>query len=97
MENTNSKASTSNTCEQEDLTQNARTGINDNNTLSNDVLINSNSEAENNRRQKTPFTDLSQVDADLALARTLQEQVFFNFFFACFLFFFRFEFLMRAS
>ncbi|KAL0446602.1 UNVERIFIED_CONTAM: putative inactive ATP-dependent zinc metalloprotease FTSHI 5, chloroplastic [Sesamum latifolium] len=27
-----------------------------------------------NRRQRTPFTDLSQVDADLALARTLQEQ-----------------------
>ncbi|GFP92575.1 E3 ubiquitin ligase big brother-related [Phtheirospermum japonicum] len=27
-----------------------------------------------NRRRRTPFTDLSQVDADLALARTLQEQ-----------------------
>ena len=27
------------------------------------------------RRQRTPFTDLSQEDADLALARTLQEQV----------------------
>lgn len=26
------------------------------------------------RRQRTPFTDLSQEDADLALARTLQEQ-----------------------
>lgn len=25
---------------------------------------------------RTPFTSLSQVDADLALARTLQEQVF---------------------
>lgn len=34
--------------------------------------------AENNndgRQIRTPFTDLSQVDADLALARTLQEQV----------------------
>ncbi|XP_042048780.1 E3 ubiquitin ligase BIG BROTHER-related-like isoform X2 [Salvia splendens] len=27
-----------------------------------------------NRPRRTPFTDLSQVDADLALARTLQEQ-----------------------
>ncbi|XP_051148735.1 E3 ubiquitin ligase BIG BROTHER-related-like isoform X2 [Andrographis paniculata] len=27
-----------------------------------------------NRRRRTPFTDLSQEDADLALARTLQEQ-----------------------
>ncbi|CAI9755267.1 unnamed protein product [Fraxinus pennsylvanica] len=76
MENTNLKANTNNTCEQEDLTQNPRTGINDNNnnTSSDDVLINSNGDAENNRRQRTPFTDLSQVDADLALARTLQEQ-----------------------
>lgn len=34
--------------------------------------------AENNndvRQIRTPFTDLSQIDADLALARTLQEQV----------------------
>lgn len=30
------------------------------------------------QRRRTPFTDLSQVDADLALARTLQEQVFLN-------------------
>ncbi|KAL2545713.1 E3 ubiquitin ligase BIG BROTHER-related [Forsythia ovata] len=75
MENTNSKANTNNTCEQEDLTQNPRPGIdNNNNTSSNDVVINSNDDAENNRRQRTPFTDLSQVDADLALARTLQEQ-----------------------
>ena len=28
---------------------------------------------------RTPFTNLSQVDADLALARTLQEQVKFLF------------------
>ncbi|KAL2518601.1 E3 ubiquitin ligase BIG BROTHER-related [Abeliophyllum distichum] len=75
MENTNSKANTNNTCEQEDLTQNPRPGIDNNiNTSSNDVVINSNDDAENNRRQRTPFTDLSQVDADLALARTLQEQ-----------------------
>jgi E3 ubiquitin-protein ligase BIG BROTHER-like protein len=32
---------------------------------------------------RTPFTNLSQVDADLALARTLQEQV--SFFFSMFL------------
>lgn len=34
-------------------------------------------------RTRTPFTNLSQVDADLALARTLQEQVkalIFNYF-----------------
>ncbi|KAH6831370.1 RING/U-box superfamily protein [Perilla frutescens var. hirtella] len=31
-------------------------------------------DAADNRRRRTPFTDLSQVDADLALARTLQEQ-----------------------
>ena len=29
------------------------------------------------RNSRTPFTSLSQVDADLALARTLQEQVRF--------------------
>lgn len=28
--------------------------------------------------RRTPFTDLSQVDADLALARTLQDQVSFS-------------------
>ena len=33
--------------------------------------------------RRTPFTNLSQVDADLALARTLQEQV--SFFFSMFL------------
>ncbi|KAK6931742.1 hypothetical protein RJ641_003535 [Dillenia turbinata] len=27
--------------------------------------------------RRTPFTNLSQVDADLALARTLQEQLLF--------------------
>ncbi|CAI9785526.1 unnamed protein product [Fraxinus pennsylvanica] len=76
MESPNSKANTNNTCEQEDLTLNPRTGINDNigNTSTNDVVINSNDVAENNRRQRTSFTDLSQVDADHALARTLQEQ-----------------------
>lgn len=31
-------------------------------------------DAAANRRQRTPFTNLSQIDADLALARTLQEQ-----------------------
>jgi len=31
---------------------------------------------------RTPFTNLSQVDADLALARTLQEQVSLFFFFS---------------
>lgn len=31
-----------------------------------------------NHPRRTPFTNLSQVDADLALARTLQEQVFLS-------------------
>lgn len=41
---------------------------------------------------RTPFTNLSQVDADLALARTLQEQVkIFNFFFCLALKFIHFK------
>lgn len=39
-------------------------------------LPNGGDDAANGRR-RTPFTDLSQIDADLALARTLQEQVSF--------------------
>lgn len=39
---------------------------------SNAVPVENNSDGPQIR---TPFTDLSQVDADLALARTLQEQV----------------------
>lgn len=37
---------------------------------------NNNNGTNNNggRQNRTPFTELSQVDADLALARTLQEQ-----------------------
>ena len=35
--------------------------------------------------RRTPFTNLSQVDADLALARTLQEQVSFFFSISIFL------------
>uniref|UniRef100_A0A5B7BQ99 Putative E3 ubiquitin ligase BIG BROTHER-related n=1 Tax=Davidia involucrata TaxID=16924 RepID=A0A5B7BQ99_DAVIN len=31
---------------------------------------------QSRQTSRTPFTNLSQVDADLALARTLQEQVF---------------------
>lgn len=50
--------------------------VNDNDNL--------NSESKQEERQsstRVPFTNLSQVDADLALARTLQEQVFFFVFF----------------
>ena len=36
----------------------------------------SGADAAENLRGRPPFTNLSQVDADLALARTLQEQVF---------------------
>lgn len=35
----------------------------------------------NNNNPRTPFTNLSQVDADLALARTLQDQVSFIYLF----------------
>lgn len=35
---------------------------------------NNNNNNNEGRQSRTPFTDLSQVDADLALARTLQEQ-----------------------
>lgn len=44
---------------------------------SNDVVAMNEDNNNNNegRQNRTPFTDLSQVDADLALARTLQEQV----------------------
>ncbi|XP_075500945.1 E3 ubiquitin ligase BIG BROTHER-related-like isoform X2 [Primulina tabacum] len=42
----------------------------------NDIVGNppSNGNDGENQRRRTPFTDLSQVDSDLALARTLQEQ-----------------------
>lgn len=40
----------------------------------NNNIINGDTNNEG-RQSRTPFTDLSQVDADLALARTLQEQV----------------------
>lgn len=42
-------------------------------------------DAAANLRRRTPFTDLSQVDADLALARTLQEQVLISWPFVFFL------------
>lgn len=56
--------------------------------LSNQDAENLNGGVAGNRPPRTPFTDLSQVDADAALARTLQEQVFpFKSVFRCFLFF----------
>ncbi|KAK1390245.1 E3 ubiquitin ligase BIG BROTHER-related [Heracleum sosnowskyi] len=41
---------------------------------SNDVAAMNEDNNNQGRQSRTPFTDLSQVDADLALARTLQEQ-----------------------
>jgi len=48
------------------------------------------SETTTQQPSRTPFTNLSQVDADLALARTLQEQVplscvysLIHFYFSC--------------
>lgn len=65
MENsTNDKADSANTAAEENPSN--PTNDNDNNPL--------NADAAGNLPQRTPFTDLSQVDADLALARTLQEQ-----------------------
>lgn len=52
---------------------NAMTNNNDN---SNNNHEEGNAAGGGGSRRRTPFTDLSQVDADLALARTLQEQVF---------------------
>lgn len=53
-------------------------GEEDNNTNTNNNNNNGTNNTYNNggRQTRTPFTDLSQVDADLALARTLQEQVY---------------------
>ncbi|XP_042063030.1 E3 ubiquitin ligase BIG BROTHER-related-like isoform X2 [Salvia splendens] len=63
MENTNDKADSGN---QENPNDPCNPTNDNDNPISGDVA--------GNRPQRTPFTDLSQVDADLALARTLQEQ-----------------------
>ncbi|KAG6425586.1 hypothetical protein SASPL_116027 [Salvia splendens] len=65
MENTNDKADSGN---QENPNDHCNPSNDNDNPISGDVA--------GNRPLRTPFTDLSQVDADLALARTLQEQVF---------------------
>ncbi|XP_047966243.1 E3 ubiquitin ligase BIG BROTHER-related-like [Salvia hispanica] len=61
--NTNDKADSGN---QENPNDHCNPSIDNANPISGDVA--------GNRPQRTPFTDLSQVDADRALARTLQEQ-----------------------
>ncbi|XP_042061621.1 E3 ubiquitin ligase BIG BROTHER-related-like [Salvia splendens] len=63
MENTNDKADSGN---QENPNDHCNPSNDNDNPISGDVA--------GNRPLRTPFTDLSQVDADLALARTLQEQ-----------------------
>lgn len=67
MDNTNDKADSGNTGAEE----NPNNHCNPSNDNGGDVA--------GDRPQRTPFTELSQVDADLALARTLQEQVFLIF------------------
>ncbi|KAL3824299.1 hypothetical protein ACJIZ3_020328 [Penstemon smallii] len=67
MENTNAKADSNNSSTRTDAEENPNINNNNNNNQSD-------GDDTGNRRQRTPFTDLSQVDADLALARTLQEQ-----------------------
>ncbi|KAI3467903.1 hypothetical protein Pfo_024566 [Paulownia fortunei] len=66
MENTNGKADSNNTGAEENPNNNNNNSDDNNNPLNGDDA--------GNRPRRTPFTDLSQVDADLALARTLQEQ-----------------------
>ncbi|XP_057774003.1 E3 ubiquitin ligase BIG BROTHER-related-like [Salvia miltiorrhiza] len=66
MENTNDKADSANTAAQENPNNHCNPSNDNDNPLGADVT--------GNRPRRTPFTDLSQVDADLALARTLQEQ-----------------------
>ncbi|KAL1565414.1 RING-type E3 ubiquitin transferase [Salvia divinorum] len=63
MENTNDKADSGN---QENPNNHCNPSNDNGNPISGDVA--------GNRPRRTPFTELSQVDADLALARTLQEQ-----------------------
>lgn len=56
------------------------------------------SETTTHQPSRTPFTNLSQVDADLALARTLQEQVFpllHSFYFLIHFYFFMFGWLEK--
>ncbi|KAK4479698.1 hypothetical protein RD792_015229 [Penstemon davidsonii] len=70
MENTNAKADSNNSSTRTDAEENPNVNNNNNQSDGDDT---------GNRRQRTPFTDLSQVDADLALARTLQEQYFYSY------------------
>lgn len=61
MENANAKPDSASTATEEEENPNN--------------ISNGDAAAAVNCARRTPFTDLSQVDADLALARTLQEQV----------------------
>ncbi|KAG8365731.1 hypothetical protein BUALT_Bualt17G0002400 [Buddleja alternifolia] len=66
MENTNSTTNVK--ADDDSNNTNANTNTDAEENPSND------GDGNTNNRRRTPFTDLSQVDADLALARTLQEQ-----------------------
>lgn len=68
MENNNDKADSGNTAAQENPNNRCNPSDDIDNPIAADVA--------GNRPRRTPFTDLNQVEADLALARTLQEQVF---------------------
>ncbi|XP_071701588.1 E3 ubiquitin ligase BIG BROTHER-related-like [Rutidosis leptorrhynchoides] len=73
MENSKDQVSNSSNNSDENPDPNAIT--NNNNTTSNDINIVAGEHLNNVRvSSRTPFTNLSQVDADLALARTLQDQ-----------------------
>ncbi|CAN4123697.1 unnamed protein product [Withania somnifera] len=76
MENTknNNEAAKTTTAGQQrgNLDGNASVQVNGNGES--DVSVDSNSCNQGGASRRTPFTNLSQVDADLALARTLQDQ-----------------------
>lgn len=78
MENANSKPDSTTTNNNACIGAEENPSDNNNNNNSNNNSSNpSNGDDAGNRNRRTPFTDLNQVDADLALARTLQEQVSF--------------------
>ncbi|KAL3502279.1 hypothetical protein ACH5RR_036728 [Cinchona calisaya] len=71
----NNKSETDNSINQEENpSSNNSSIINSNNINDNNNGNNDGGAGGAGAQRRTPFTDLSQVDADLALARTLQEQ-----------------------
>ncbi|CAN4105496.1 unnamed protein product [Withania somnifera] len=78
MENSknNNEAAKTTTAGQQRGNPDGNTNVQVNGNGESDVAVDSNSNScnQDGASRRTPFTDLSQVDADLALARTLQDQ-----------------------